>query len=295
MSYFRNNSTNPISKSALILLGIIALLTFLGSADAQSEATQPTATEAASLEHGFREMYNLDFAAAHKTFECWQELHSEDPLGPAASAAAYLFGEFERLHILELDLFTDNKKLETLDKMSPDPKIKAAFQSELAKADEMIKKILADTPKDRNALFAKVLADGLRGDYAALVEHQKGPGLSYLKSSRSTAEKLIAIDPDYSDAYLALGIENYVLGLKSAPTRFMLRLTGAQTNKDKGIANLKITAEKGRYLAPYARLLLAIAALRDQDKTTAKQLLDGLAHDFPQNRLYQTELARLQS
>ena len=295
MSYFRNNSTNPISKSALILLGIIALLTFLGSANAQSEATKPTATEAASLEHGFREMYNLDFAAAHKTFECWQELHSEDPLGPAASAAAYLFGEFERLHILELDLFTDNKKLETLDKMSPDPKIKAAFQSELAKADEMIKKVLADTPKDRNALFAKVLADGLRGDYAALVEHQKGPGLSYLKSSRSTAEKLIAIDPDYSDAYLALGIENYVLGLKSAPTRFMLRLTGAQTNKDKGISNLKITAEKGRYLAPYARLLLAIAALRDQDKTTAKQLLDGLAHDFPQNRLYQTELARLQS
>jgi len=295
MSYFRNNSTNPISKSALILLGIIALLTFLGSANAQSEATKPTATEAASLEHGFREMYNLDFAAAHKTFECWQELHSEDPLGPAASAAAYLFGEFERLHILELDLFTDNKKLETLDKMSPDPKIKAAFQSELAKADEMIKKVLADTPKDRNALFAKVLADGLRGDYAALVEHQKGPGLSYLKSSRSTAEKLIAIDPDYSDAYLALGIENYVLGLKSAPTRFMLRLTGAQTNKDKGIANLKITAEKGRYLAPYARPLLAIAALRDQDKTTAKQLLDGLAHDFPQNRLYQTELARLQS
>jgi hypothetical protein len=295
MSYFRNKSTNPISKSALLLLGIIALLTFLGSANAQSEATGPTASQAASLEHGFREMYNLDFAAAHKTFECWQELHPEDPLGPAASAAAYLFGEFERLHILELDLFTDNKKLETLDKMSPDPKIKAAFQSELAKADEMIKKVLADTPKDRNALFAKVLADGLRGDYAALVEHQKGPGLSYLKSSRSTAEKLIAIDPDYSDAYLALGIENYVLGLKSAPTRFMLRLTGAQTNKDKGIANLKVTAEKGRYLAPYARLLLAIAALRDQDKTTAKQLLGGLAHDFPHNRLYQTELARLQS
>ena len=295
MSYFQIKSTNPLSKSALLLLGIIALLTFLRPANAQSEASESTTAATASLDHGFREMYNLDFTGAHKTFECWQELHPQDPLGPTGNAAAYLFGEFERLHILELDLFTDNKKLESLEKMSPDPKIKAAFQSELAKADEMTKKILADTPKDRDALFAKVLADGLRGDYAALVEHQKGPGLSYLKSSRSTAEKLIAIDPDYNDAYLALGIENYVLGLKSAPTRFMLRLTGAQTNKDKGIANLKITAEKGRYLAPYARLLLAIAALRDQDKATAKQLLARLAHDFPQNRLYQTELARLQS
>jgi hypothetical protein len=288
-------SNKPLSKSALLLLGFIALVTLLRSANAQSEQPETAATQTGSLDDGFREMYNLNFAAAHKTFECWQELHPEDPLGPAANAAAYLFGEFERLHILELDLFTETKKLEALDKLSPDPKIKGAFDSELAKADGLTKKILADEPKDRDALFAKVLTDGLRGDYAALVERQNSAGLTFLKSSRSTAEKLIAIDPNYNDAYLALGIENYVLGLKSAPTRFMLRLTGAQTNKDKGIANLKITADKGRYLAPYARLLLAIAALRDQDKSTAKKLLGELAHDFPQNRLYQTELARLRS
>jgi hypothetical protein len=288
-------SNNPLSKSALLLLGFIALLPSLRSANAQSEPTHTTPAETGSLEDGFREMYNLNFAAAHKTFECWQQLHPEDPLGPAANAAAYLFGEFERMHILELDLFTETKKLEALDKLSPDPSIKASFDGELAKADGLTKKILADDSKDRDALFAKMLTDGLRGDYAALVQRQKSAGLSYLKSSRSTAEKLIAIDPTYSDAYLALGIENYVLGMKSAPTRFMLRLTGAQTNKDKGIANLKITADKGRYLAPYARLLLAIAALRDQDNTTAIKLLGGLAHDFPQNHLYQTELARLRS
>jgi hypothetical protein len=116
-----------------------------------------------------------------------------------------------------------------------------------------------------------------------------------LKSSRSAAEKLIAIDPEYNDAYLAFGIENYVLGLRSAPSRWVLRLTGAQTNKEKGIQNLRITAEKGRYLAPYARLLLAIACLRDQDRNTAKKLLADLVRDFPQNRRYQSELARLRS
>ena len=287
MSYFQIKFKNPLPKSVLLLLGVIGLLTFLQSADAQ--------TETASLDAGFRQMYNLDFAAAHKTFECWQQLHPEDPLGFAANAAAFLFGEFDRLHILELDLFTDNNRLEALDKGSPDPKIKAAFESQLNKADEFMKKILADTPQHRDALFAKVLTDGLRGDYAALVERQKSAGLSYLKSSRSTAEKLIAIDPDYSDAYLALGIENYVLGIRSAPSRFFLRLSGAQTNKEKGIANLQVTAEKGRYLAPYARLLLAIAALRDQDKNTAKKILGGLSHDFPHNHLYQIELGRLRS
>jgi len=54
-----------------------------------------------------------------------------------------------------------------------------------------------------------------------------------------------------------------------------------------------LTAEKGHYLAPYARVLLALAALRDHDPTQAKQLLAGLAQQFPENSLYKEELARI--
>src|SRR5262245_23618103 len=241
-----------------------------------------TATDPESLDTGFRHMYNLDFAAAHKTFEAWKELHPDDPLGAASNAAAYLFSEFERLHILDLDLFTDNDKISDL-KLDPDPKLKAAFEAELAKADGIAAKILGQSSQDRGALFAKVLTDGLRGNYAALIEKQQKDGLNFWKSSRMTAARLIAIDRAYNDAYLAVGLENYVLGLRSAPVRWMLRLGGAQTSKDKGVAKLKVTAEKGRYLAPYARLLLAIAALREQDRNTAQKLLAELTLEFPQN------------
>jgi hypothetical protein len=54
-----------------------------------------------------------------------------------------------------------------------------------------------------------------------------------------------------------------------------------------------VAAEKGNDLAPFARLLLAVAALRDQDKTTARALLASLAHDFPANQLHSQELARI--
>jgi hypothetical protein len=248
-----------------------------------------------SLDSGFREMYNLDFAAAHKTFEKWEALHPEDPLGPASNGAAYLFGEFDRLHILEFDLLTDTRRTDQLDKFSPDPEIKIAFESELAKADAISRKILDQYSDDHNALFARILTDGLRGDYAGLVEKRKRDALYFLKSSRSIAEKLIAIAPDYSDAYLAIGIENYILGIRSAPTRWMLHLAGAETNKDKGIENLKVTAEKGRYLAPYARLLLVVAYLREEDRNSAKRLLADLVRDFPGNHRYQAELAHLRS
>jgi hypothetical protein len=55
----------------------------------------------------------------------------------------------------------------------------------------------------------------------------------------------------------------------------------------------KLTADRGHYLAPFARLLLAVAALRDQDHTTARNLLASLSREFPQNGLYQRELTRI--
>lgn len=115
-----------------------------------------------------------------------------------------------------------------------------------------------------------------------------------MKAGRILAEKLISQDPSYYDAYLAIGVENYLLGVTAAPVRWILRMTGAETNKDQGIANLRLTAEKGHYLAPYARLLLAVAVLRDHDRNTARTLLNGLSREFPKNNLYQRELDRIQ-
>jgi hypothetical protein len=138
------------------------------------------------------------------------------------------------------------------------------------------------------------MVGGLRGDYMALVEKRNFAALSTIKSARATAERLLSQDPSYYDAYLAIGVENYLLGLNPAPVRWLLRIGGAQTDKDQGIAKLRLTAEKGHYLAPYARLLLAVAALRDHDHMEARRLLSGLADEFPQNPLYRQELSRIE-
>lgn len=261
-------------------------LALLASAAAQ---TKP----AASLDDGFRNMYNLQFDDAHQVFAAWQQAHPADPLGPASNAAAYLFAEFDRMHILESELFTDDHAFENRSKPVPDPKVKVAFDAQLAKAEQLANQALAANAKDPNALFAQCMVLGLRGDYAAMVEKRDLAGLGYMKDGRRTAERLLAADPNYYDAYLAVGVENYLLSLKPAPVRWILSWTGAQTDRDTGIARLRLTAEKGHYLLPYARLLLAVAALRDKDRTTARTLLEGLAHDFPSNHLYTVELAKL--
>ena len=95
------------------------------------------------------------------------------------------------------------------------------------------------------------------------------------------------------DADLAIGFENYLLSFKAAPVRWFLNLAGAETDREKGIAELRLVAEKGHYLKPYAKILLAIAAIRRGDKQEARMLLESLAREFPANDLFQTELKRL--
>jgi polyisoprenoid-binding protein YceI len=107
------------------------------------------------------------------------------------------------------------------------------------------------------------------------------------------AQKLLALDPNYADAYLAIGMENYVLGQQPAPVRWLLKLDGAMTNQNEGIAELQKTAADGHYLQPYAQILLALAAVHAHDPVRARALLEPLVAEFPRNPLYPEALERL--
>ena len=256
--------------------------------------TRSAPSGATLLELGYRAMYNLDFAGAHPNFGEWEKIHPNDPLGPVSDAAAYLFSEFDRLHVLQSEFLTKDKSFSQRQlSLSPDPVAKREFESALSAGQRVANRVLARSPEDENALLASVLGMGLHADYLALIEKRDLAALSELKQSRTLAEHLLTHYPDCYDAYLAVGVENYLLSLKPAPVRWVLHLGGAQTDKQTGIERLRITAEKGHYLLPYARLLLAVAALRDNDLTTARRLLTWLSTEFPKNQLYREELQKL--
>jgi len=253
----------------------------------------PSAARACNVDAGYRQMYNLDFPGAHQTFLQCESERQGDPLPHVSNAAAYLFSEFDRLHILEVELFTDDSRFDARNKLKPDLAVRDAFMAELAQVEALTQPVLASNPNERDALLAQVLANGLRSDYAAMIEKRNIASLGYMKTSRKLAQHLLELDPSCYDAYLAVGIENYLLGVTPAPVRWFLRLGGAETDKDAGEARLRLTAAHGRYLAPFARLLLAVAALRDHDRATARSLLAGLSSEFPNNQLYGRELARI--
>ena len=90
-----------------------------------------------------------------------------------------------------------------------------------------------------------------------------------------------------------MGVENYMLSLKPGIIRFFLSMRGDPTSKEEGIRQLRVTAAKGHYLAPFARLMLAVAELKDNHPDQARALLTELSREFPKNTLYSRQIARI--
>ena len=137
------------------------------------------------------------------------------------------------------------------------------------------------------------LSSGLQADYAALIEKRNMASLKYTRDANEWADKLLAVDPDCYDARVATGFSKYIIGSMAAPLRWVLRLGGVSGDKKQGIVELQMTADHGRYLGPFARILLAIAYVRDKDNARAREVLAALRDEFPKNPLFAREIARL--
>jgi hypothetical protein len=283
-------------RYATPIFGMVAALV-LGLAVTVS-AAEPATIDlpgATALDRGYLGLYNLDFANAQKDFSTWEAQHPDDPVGPVSEAAGFLFSEFNRLGVLEGQFYENDDAFSGRSKVSPDPVIHSKFQAAIDRAQGLAKTRLDKNSKDQDALFAMTMASGLQADYAALIEKKNLASLRFTKEASTWAQQLLAVCNSCYDAQLATGFSKYIIGSMAAPVRWLMRMGGLPADKQGGIADLQMTAEHGHYLAPFARILLAIAYVRDKDKPRALLLLTALRTQFPGNTLFPREIVRLEA
>lgn len=278
----RSHGLRPLCQTLLLLV----LLALCGTRSYAAEPLNGTA-----LDEGYRDMYNLRFADAHVKLQQWMSAHPQDPMGPVSDAAAFLFGEFERLQVIDVQLFANQSRFDSRNRLTPDANVRKSFEDRLNQASNLADAALKQDPRDARALYVKTLVSGMRSDYALMIDKKDLAALNFSKEASAYSKQALAINPHMYDAYLASGVENYMLSLKFAPVRWLLNLTGASTSREEGIRLLKLTATQGYYLAPFARMMLAVAALRENRPQEARSILIALKRDFPQNVLYDRQLA----
>lgn len=246
-----------------------------------------------NIDLAFSHLYNFDFAGAHAALDRRIAAHPEDPLPYAVRASAYLFYELDRLSILESDFFADDRRIADKKKVRPDPAIRARLFQALNDTQTRAQGMLDRNPEDQNALFAFCVATGVLSDYTALVEKRQISSLSIVKRGAAYAQRLLKLNPKYYDAYLTTGVAQYVLGSLPFFVRWFVKIDNINPNKDQGVQAVEVVARNGHYLKPFAKILLAVADLRDKRPRDARAIMAELARDYPENPLFKRELARL--
>lgn len=245
------------------------------------------------LAAAFARMYNFDFPGAHAHIDRYIAENPSNAIGYMARGAALLFSELDRLGILETEFFLDDDRIADKKKLKPDPDLRRRFYETTAKAQSLAEATLARDSQNTDALFSLALVYGLLTDYGAFVEKRQIASLGHAKTSQKYAVRLLAIDPGYADAYLTKGVSEYLLGSLPFFVRWFVRFEQAEGSKEKAVENLKLVAQNGRYMGPFARILLAVIALRDKRRDEARAWLGGLVRDYPQNPLLRRELAKV--
>jgi len=278
-----------------LLLCIALMLNIIGdqAAFAFSRQTPVVALQVPELDAGFHLLYELKFVEARSRFDAWRKSHPEDPLGSASEAASYLFEECYRQDILTSEFFLDDKRFLGDVPLKPDPELRAAFFAADKEAQELAQQRLKTDPGDTNALFAMTLSLGMQSDYASLIDKHQVASMKMVRDADKYAQRLLVAAPDAADAYLTLGAANYIIGSLPRFKRLFLGFAGIHGNKQVGIRQLEIAAAYGHYLRPFAKIMLALAALREKKPEVARAQLQELVTEFPENQLFVTELVKL--
>jgi len=124
------------------------------------------------------------------------------------------------------------------------------------------------------------------GSYSRFQVTQKEAYFSALRAglrAHRYAEQVYELDKNYYDIYVGLGAFNFFTGSLPGVIKPFAFLIGARGDRNLGLQQLQIAAEKARYSRTEARIVYYTAMLEDEQYSVAFPVLEKLMSDYPDN------------
>ena len=148
-------------------------------------------------------------------------------------------------------------------------------------------------PNNKNAYFARGYARGMHAAFITLVDHSYVAAARQGLASRNDSEQALKIDPDYADAKMAIGIQQFAVASLPRILRIMVGITGVSGNKEKGLDLLREAAAHGVVTNVESRTALSLFLRHDARYPEALAVQHGLADQYPHDYLFRLEEANL--
>jgi tetratricopeptide (TPR) repeat protein len=168
-------------------------------------------------------------------------------------------------------------------------RIESLTNSTIALCDQQIKQ----NPNNANAWFARGYARGMHASFITLAEHSFVAAARQGFAARGDSEQALRIDPDYADAKMAIGIQQFAVASLPRLLRIMIGITGVTGNKERGLDLLRESAAHGVVTPIESRTALSLFLRHDARYPEAIVVQKGLASQYPHDYLFRLEVANL--
>lgn len=237
-------------------------------------------------------LYDLEYDRAIADFERVAAAHPLDPFALNYLLQAVVLKEMYRLNALDTTLYADDGFL-TGKPLPADPKVKERIQ-QLADASILLsEERLKHDARDVDALYARGVTRGLRLSFAAIVDKAFFSALKHAVASRRDHERVLELDPGYTNAKLVVGMHNYVIGSLPFGFRLLVGVAGISGSKKKGLELLREVGATRAETSLDARVALALFLRREARYREALVVAQSLSSERPRNFIFALEEANL--
>jgi hypothetical protein len=243
---------------------------------------------------GFDAVYNLDYKTARERFLQMTRLAPDHPAGYLYLANNLWLETLYLSRRLTTSVYTGGafySQDASEDKV--DPKRDREFQDLIKQAVAVSKARLLKNAKDAEALYYEASALGIRAAYSSSVKRSFSRGIGDANDSVKIQREVIKLDPDYVDAYLSIGLYEYVIDSLPFGWRMLARFAGLKGSKAKGIEHLELVVSRGKYGADDSRVVLLGIYSKENNRERSLRIISDLTTHYPRNYIFGLERASM--
>src|SRR5689334_10673086 len=226
-------------RAVPILLLSLVMLAPAGQAQPAANATaKPAASVPANpaefdriRREGNDALYNMDYATARERYTQMTKLAPDHPAGYVYLANNLWLELLNQSRRLTTSTYTGGSFYEQdKDEDKVDPKRDREFSDLIKQAIATTQARLRGNPKDAEALYYQASAYGLRAGYDTTVKRSFVRAMGDANDSIAIQKKVLKADPEYVDAYMSIGLYEYVID--SLPFGWRMRSEERRVGKE---------------------------------------------------------------
>jgi hypothetical protein len=248
---------------------------------------------------GTEAVYNLDYATARAKFEEIRRLLPSHPVGDLNLATLLWLEYLNKNRRLQTGLYKKDssfyagaeKAREESEGDTVDPAFDRAFRDRMAQAKTKALALANRNRNDADAIYFLGAYYGVMAGYEASTARKFFAAMRNGSRSVDAHEKVVKLRPDYYDAYLSIGLYDYIVGSLPFAYKALAAVAGVRGNKQRGIERLVKLIESNSASSDDARVLLMAVYQNEGRFEDALAILKSLNSKYPASYLLKLETA----